>query len=271
MARVSLADFTPDVPREQTLIRPGSDAGMRVLPVDQIATNPLNARAEADEDPDELTRLADTIAHRGVLQPIVVCAVASFVEQYPDQQAALGNASWVTLIGNRRVAATRLAGADTIHAVVDVSALGSIDEVMLVENGQRRDLHPLREAEAMGRLHGGEGVSVRDIAGRIGRTHPYVVQRLALLKLIPALRAALEDGSLTFKRARDLGSLSKTEQRAIAAAGPPWRGPGNRVTTPRSRTTSLRPGDTAAAARSIRGLYSADEIAELIRLLSGEA
>lgn len=264
MAKVSLADFTPDLPREAETRRPAAPGGVRSLPIDEVATNPLNARTEADEDPDELSRLADTIAHRGVLQPIVVCAVAAFVEQYPDQEAALGGASWVTLIGNRRVVATRLAGVDTIRAVVDLTALASIDEVMLVENGQRRDLHPLREAEAMARLRDRDGVSVTDIARRIGFTHGYVSQRLTLLKLIPPLREALDAGTLSVERARKLGTMTEDEQQAVADAGPPWQGIRYGVTSRRT----VRSGDPAATARSIRELYSGEQLAELVRLLS---
>ncbi len=268
MAKVSLADFTPDTAsrREKT---PAPEAvgslAIRELPLDQIATNPLNARTEADEDPEELQRLADTITARGVLQPIVVCGVDAFLEQHPDQRDTVVGSSWVALIGNRRVAGSRLAGVTTIRSVVDVDALGSIDEVMLVENGARRDLHPLREADALGRLRDRDGLTLRDIAHRIGRTHPYVQQRLNLLKLIPELRAALEAGTLLLARARELGALDEATQRRIAATGPPWRG-GNAVTTRRARTLPV--GDPAAAARSIQELYTGDELDELVRLLS---
>lgn len=264
MGKVSLADFTPDTTRRRDI---PAAITVRDLPLDQVATNPLNARTEGDEDPDELQHLADTIAARGILQPIVVCSADAFLAQHPDQRDAVAGASWVTLIGNRRVAGSRLAGASTIRGVVDVDALGSIDEVMLVENGQRRDLHPLREADALGRLRDHSGLSLRDLAHRIGRTHPYVQQRLNLLKLIPALRAAVEDGTLTVKRARDLGTFPEDEQRAIAAAGPPWTG--NPVTT-RAPRRSLPADDPPAAARSIREVYSGDQLTELVRLLTAD-
>ena len=58
-------------------------------------------------------------------------------------------------------------------------------------------------------------VSQAALARRIGSTPAYVTQRLALLSLIPALRVALEAGSLSVKLARDVGSLSAEEQEAI--------------------------------------------------------
>lgn len=279
MAKVSLADFTPDTTPRRERVPAADPSGalvVRDLPLEQIATNPLNARTEADEDRAELQHLADTIAARGVLQPIVVCSVDAFLAQYPDQRAGVAGAAWVALIGNRRVAGSRLAGATSIRAVVDVDTLGSIDEVMLVENGARRDLHPLREAEALGRLRHQlkerEGSindgSLTDLARRIGMTRAYVQQRLNLLGLIPELRAALEAGTLLIARARELGTLDEEEQRRIAMAGPPWRG-GNRVTTaPRAR--ALPRGDPEAAARSIREVYSGDDLVRLVALLSSE-
>jgi len=112
-------------------------------------------------------------------------------------------------------------------------------------------------------------ISQRELARRIGKSHPYVAQRLALLKLIPELRSAFERGELTIERAREFGELPVAEQRAIVAAGKPYRRvSGNGVTT-RAAVRSIRVSTPAAAADSIRKAFSADELAELIRLLSG--
>ena len=91
----------------------------------------------------------------------------------------------------------------------------------------------------------------------------------------PATVEWLEEGSLSVKLARDFGPLSAEEQEAIAAAGPPdWTPRVNRVNAPRrrmaARRSNLPVGDPEAAARSIRELYSGDELAELIRLLAAE-
>ena len=214
--------------------------------------------------------MADTIREHGLLQPLVVATAAAFVEHYPDQEGVVGEARWVTLIGNRRLVAARSADLQQVPAIVNDDRAGAMFEVMLVENSHRRDLAPLREAQAMAQVLEHDGISQRELARRVGRTHPYVTQRLALLGLIPVLRAALDAGALPIERARQLGALPTEEQQVIADAGPPYRPQkgGNGVTGAPRRRKSLPAGDPVAAARSIRELYRGDQLAELVRLLS---
>ena len=268
MAKVDLATLaSADVPDSSP--RAARPAGATELPIHMVAVNPLNQRTSGDEDAAELEALAATIREHGVLQPLMVATASAFLTRYPDQHEALADARWVALIGNRRLQAAQLAERRTVPALINDEHADSLFEVMLVENSHRRDLAPLREAEAMRRVldHNG-GVSRRELARRIGRSHTYINQRLALLTLIPALRDALESGSLMVERARDLGEMTEDEQQAVADAGPPWRS-GNGVSTPRApRRVTLPRDDPAAAARSIREAYTGDELAELIRLLS---
>ncbi|HEY2223744.1 ParB/RepB/Spo0J family partition protein [Actinomycetospora sp.] len=266
--RVDFASLAAD-PVADSEPRPTKPAGVTELPIDKVAANPLNQRTEVDEDQDELDRMADTIREHGLLQPLVVCTVAAFVERYPDQKSAVGDARWVTLIGNRRLPAARAAGLAQVPAVVNDERADSMYEVMLVENSHRRDLAPLREAQAMAQVLERDDISQRELARRIGRTHPYVVQRLTLLGLIPPLRDALDAGTLPIERARQLGSLPVEEQQVIADAGPPYRAAGgNGVTTPARRRPTIPTGDPAAAAQSIREVYTGEQLTELIRLLS---
>ena len=247
--------------------RAGRPAGATELPVDRVAPNPLNQRTTCDEDDAELQALADTVDAHGVLQPLIVVTVSAFLASYPDQAAALDGARWVTLIGNRRLQAALRAGRRTVPALVNDEQLGSMFEVMLVENGHRRDLAPLREAEAMRMVLDQDNVTRDQLAKRIGRTGAYVTQRLHLLGLITELREALDAGELTVERARELGRLPRADQEAVAAGGQPYRDarPVNAVKT---RARPLPPDDPAAAAARIRELYTGDKLDELIRLLS---
>lgn len=261
-------------------------SGVAELPIDNVAPNPLNQRAEGDEDADEFQELVETIKRHGVLQPLVVCSVAAFVERFPDEKDAVDDARWVALIGNRRLLAAREAnrqllgdgkvGLPQLPAVLNDERAGSMFEVMLIENSHRRDLAPLREAEAMRQVVDRDDVSQAELARRIGRTAAYVTQRLNLLKLIPALRTALEAGVLPVTRARELALEDIAVQEAAVMAGPPDWDPSrlNRVNAPRKRSIGRRSaipvGDPAAAARSIREFYTGEELVELIRLLSTE-
>ncbi|MGQ0576002.1 MAG: ParB/RepB/Spo0J family partition protein [Pseudonocardia sp.] len=140
-------------------------------------------------------------------------------------------------------------------------------EVMLVENGQRRDLPPWLEAEAMEEALRAAGISQAELARRIGKSGAYVTQRLALLRLVPELRSLLEAGELTVEQARQLGDLSSGEQRAIAAAGRPYRRRDVNAVNAGSRPRTIRV-TTPAAAESIRQRFEPSELAELIELLA---
>lgn len=238
----------------------------RVVPIGAVVPNPLNKRPAGGDD--ELTELAETIREHGVIQPLVVCSSARYLAEFPDQRGTIATAEWIVLIGNRRLLAARMAGLDEVSIVVNDEQVTSMYEVMLVENGQRRDLPPILEAEAMAEVLKADSVSRRELARRIGKSHMYVTQRLALLKLIPELRALFERGTLTIERAREFGELSEAEQRAIVAAGAPYRRSRGNGVISRSAVKSIRVSTPAAAAESIRNTFSPDELAELIRLLS---
>jgi ParB/RepB/Spo0J family partition protein len=238
----------------------------RVVQIGTVAPNPLNKRPAGGDD--ELAEMAETIREHGVIQPLVVCSSARYLAEFPDQRAPLADAEWVVLIGNRRLLAARMAGLDEVSIVVNDEQVTSMYEVMLVENGQRRDLPPVLEAEAMAEVLKTASISRRELARRIGKSHMYVTQRLALLKLIPELRALFERGALTIERAREFGELSEPEQRAIVAAGAPYRRSRGNGVISRSAVKSIRVSTPAAAAESILKTFSPDELTELIRLLS---
>lgn len=245
--------------------------GVTELPLDKVSTNPLNKRTDADEDQAELDEMAETIKQHGVLQPLVVVTASAFTTAYPDEAEAVADARWVTLIGNRRLIAARRAQRRTVPGIVNDDRAGSLFEVMLVENGNRRDLAPLREAEAMDVVVKQEGIKQSELARRIGRTEAYVTQRLHLVKLIPALREALDAGTLTLERGREIGAkMSVPEQEKLATAGPPYRLAEslNGVKT-RNRRPTIPVDDPVAAAKSIREVYTGDQLAELVRLLAG--
>jgi ParB family chromosome partitioning protein len=248
-------------------IEVADDAASRSVPIGEVALNPLNKRPPDGDD--ELEDLADTIRAYGVIQPLVVCSAAAYLERFPEQADALGEARWVVLIGNRRLRAARLAEQAEVTILVNDEQVTSMYEVMLVENGQRRDLPAWLEAEAMAEVLGAAGISQRALARRIGKSAMYITHRLALLKLVRPLRVALEAGELSLESAREFGELPEAEQEDIATGGLPYRRrrPGGEVTT-RAAVRSIRVSSPAVAAASIRKAFSAAELAEFIRLLT---
>jgi len=110
-------------------------------------------------------------------------------------------------------------------------------ELALMENSNRRDLHPLEEAEAYEKLllrpaGGGEfspprlrGYSVDQLAEKIGHKPNFVYGRLKLLDLVPEAREALLEGTLQLKLAEALARYAASEQgRALPALLQGWGG-----------------------------------------------
>lgn len=240
----------------------------RMAPINTVVLNPFNKRPPGEDD--EIEGMAETIRQLGkVIQPLVVCSAQVFLAEFPAQAAAIDGAAWVALIGNRRLMACRRAAVAEVPVIVNDELVSSMYEAMLIENGHHRSLPPLLEAEAMAEVIKKESISNRELARRVGKSHVYVAQRLALLKLIPELRTTFEQGELTIELAREFGELPKAEQQRIVAAGKPYRQQGgNAVTTRAVRPRTIRASTPEVAAASIRERFNAEELTELIRLLT---
>ncbi|MFJ9026498.1 ParB/RepB/Spo0J family partition protein [Streptomyces sp. NPDC102259] len=189
-----------------------------------LAANPFNPR-------DELTEIEETAESLRVkqIQPVTVVRRAAFLTAHPGQEAKLGEtAEYVVIDGNRRLAAAKLAGLPELRIDVndDLAATAAdIVESALIANIHRVDVPPLDQAKAIQELvkvHGSQG----EVARRLGKTPPWVSQRLALLELTPELQEQVEAGELKVEPARRIGRLPKEEQageaqKAIAAAKTP--------------------------------------------------
>lgn len=91
-------------------------------------------------------------------------------------------------------------------------------ELALVDNIERANLSPIEEATALRNLQSARDLSIRDLAERVGRSHSWVNDRLALLKLASDVIAALSartDG-LSVAQARHVGRLDAEYQLGFA-------------------------------------------------------
>jgi ParB family chromosome partitioning protein len=173
------------------------------IPVAEISPNPHQPRGHFDEE--SLIELASSIAQIGVLQPILVRAVA-------------GQASFQLIAGERRWRAAGRAGLATIPAIVRTGDddLGSVEKA-LVENLHRQDLTPLEEAAAFQQLIEDFGLTHEQVADRIGKSRSAVSNTLRLLGLPPAVQHYLADGKLSAGHARALlGTPDRVLQEELA-------------------------------------------------------
>ena len=91
----------------------------------------------------------------------------------------------------------------------------------LIENLQRKDLEPLEEARGMLKFMEAFGVNQTELAAEIGKSEPYISQRLTLLKnTAPEVKAALElpknhPEHITPTHAREMVTLPQEEQKEV--------------------------------------------------------
>jgi ParB family chromosome partitioning protein len=164
----------------------GSPPELARLPVDQIHPNPRQPRQRFDSE--GVSGLADSIRAQGLIQPVVV---------RPRLQGG-----YELIAGERRWRAAAQAGLPTVPALVreaddrDTLLLG------LVENVTREDLSPLEEARTYAVLLDEFGLSLGELADRVGKSKPAVSNRVRLLELPDDVLAMLGRNELSEGHAR---------------------------------------------------------------------
>jgi len=126
-------------------------------------------------DMDELT---ESVREKGVLQPILVRPWAS---DTPEQ-------TYILVCGERRYRAALAVQAafqtrNTIPAVIRELADEEALELQIIENLQRKDVHPMEEAVAFKSLLDHNQFTAVEIAARVGKSDRYVRQRIKLNEL----------------------------------------------------------------------------------------
>ncbi|WP_051796620.1 ParB/RepB/Spo0J family partition protein [Streptomyces sp. NRRL S-87] len=210
----AFARFNQSEPQEAAV--PAAAAQIGRFPVAVLAHNPYNPREELKEVED----LADSLAARGVIQPLTVVSRSAFLSAHPEFEGTLAGAEYIVVDGNRRLAAANLAGLDDVPVHLDDSFAESADtllETALIAAVQHEDLSPMDEAKALERLVEVHG-SQRAVARALGKSSSWVTQRMALLKLTPELQQAVEEKTLPVDVARKVGQLPGEKQQAAADA-----------------------------------------------------
>jgi ParB family transcriptional regulator, chromosome partitioning protein len=174
---------------------------LRELPLDSVAPNPSQPRRNFDEE--ALRELAHSIGECGVLQPLLV--------------RPCGDGKYELIAGERRWRAARIAGLQTISALVRACEDAEALETALIENMARQDLNPVEQARACVMLAQELGLSQRQIAGRVGRHKSVVANLTRLLKLSAEMLELLERGKLTAGHGVALLMTDDLQQRAALA------------------------------------------------------
>jgi len=154
---------------------------------------PGKYQPRVDMSQESLEELADSIRAQGVVQPIVVRPVA--------------NGHYEIIAGERRWRASKLAGLETIPALVrDVPDRNAI-AMALIENIQRENLNPMEEANALHRLREEFSMTHQEAAQAVGRSRAAVSNLLRLRNLNEEVKRLVENCDLEMGHARALLAL----------------------------------------------------------------
>ncbi len=171
------------------------------IPLGDIDPNREQPRKRFEEE--AMRQLAASIEQSGVIQPIIV---------FPKGDR------YTIVAGERRWRAARMAGLDTIPAIVRDYDRVKQHEVALIENIQRENLNPIEEAAAIRSLMDECGLTQEAVASRLGRSRPAVANLLRILSLPEDIQKRVREGALSAGHARTLAGVeSVADQRALAA------------------------------------------------------
>src|SRR6202171_1652228 len=173
---------------------------IKELPVGKVVPNPDQPRMTFHEE--TLQELAASIREHGVLQPILVRPAGD------DYQI---------IAGERRWRASKLAGKETIPAIVERFDDATALEIALIENLQREDLSPLDEAVIYKKMTDELGYSIRNLATKLSKDKGYVENRLRLASAPDDVRDMVAQRYDTLSAAYELMKLENKRRRQSLA------------------------------------------------------
>jgi ParB family chromosome partitioning protein len=165
------------------------------IDVNEIGPSPYQPRSSMKEE--SLEDLKQSIAEKGVLQPVIVRRHAG---------------QFQLVAGERRWRAAKLAGLGVVPAVVMRVSDSEALEIALIENLQREDLNPVDEAKGYRELLMRFNLTHEDLAKRIGRSRASITNSLRLLNLPDQVKRGLEEGKITVGHARAVLGIEDPRQ-----------------------------------------------------------
>lgn len=156
--------------------------------ISQIQVNPFQPRFEFAEE--ALQELAESIKTQGLIQPITV--------------RHLGNNTYQLISGERRLRASKLAGIIDIPAYIRTANDQQMLEMALIENIQRENLNAIEVALSFQRMIDECSLKQEELGDRVSKNRSTITNYLRLLKLPPAIQAAIRDNRISMGHARAL-------------------------------------------------------------------
>lgn len=177
-----------------TAVTPPATGGAKLVDIRKIEPNVGQPRKHFDET--ALQELAESIKTFGVVQPLILKDCGDY---------------YSIIAGERRFRASRIAGLETVPAIIKDYTDLEILQIALIENIQRQDLTPIEEAACYKRLIEDFFFTQEDIAAKVGKNRSAISNSIKLLELDYKVQNLINEGQLTSSHARVLLSVKEKE------------------------------------------------------------
>jgi ParB family chromosome partitioning protein len=154
----------------------------RMIPLDKLDPNPEQPRV----DFGDLTELTASIAEKGVLEPLLV---------KPNRLTG----RWMIIAGERRFRSAQRAGLKEVPCVEMEVDDGTIAEIALIENMQRKDLTVWEEADGLLALCERFGYTHDDVARKVGKSRTTVTEAMAIARIPEDVREICKGADINAK------------------------------------------------------------------------
>ena len=173
---------------------------IRHIDIDEITPNPYQPRKDFDKE--ALQELSESIKRHGLLQPIVV------IEK---------DDGYLLVAGERRLRAHKLAGFETIKAVIADVAIDEtkLRELALIENIQRENLNAMELAHSYDELIKVYDITHDELSTVVHKSRSQITNTLRLLALSFYVQEKLINGDISQGHAKILVGFSENEQKIL--------------------------------------------------------
>lgn len=180
---------------ESNILDSADQDDIKQIKLDDIRSNPYQPRKTFNEE--ALKELAESIKNYGVFQPIIV---KKSIKGYD------------LVAGERRVKASKLAGLETIPAIIKDFSDDMMREIALLENLQRENLTAIELAWAYKGIIDSLHITQEELANKLGKSRSNITNVLGLLRLPKTVQDMVLEGKISMGHARELSKLEDKEQ-----------------------------------------------------------
>ena len=166
------------------------------IPIEQLHAGQYQPRQ--DFNVDSLNELAQSIASQGLIEPLIVRAIAR--QRYE------------IIAGERRWRAAKIAGLLEVPCLLGEYSDKQACALTLIENIQRQDLNLIEEATGYRRLMDEFHYHQDEIALLVGKSRSHLANILRLLTLSEPVKNLIRESQLSLGHARVLVGLNTDQQ-----------------------------------------------------------